>query len=55
VCELPVPEQHGAGRPAVYCSRRCRSAAERDRLQRRLLLGQLVEARVAAMTTKETG
>jgi predicted nucleic acid-binding Zn ribbon protein len=55
VCDLPVPEQHGAGRPAVYCSRRCSSAAERDRLRRRLLLGTIVVTRAAAMTTEETG
>ena len=46
VCDLPVPEQSGAGRPAVYCSRRCRSAAERDRMARRLVLGQMVEQRM---------
>jgi predicted nucleic acid-binding Zn ribbon protein len=55
VCDLPVPEQHGAGRPAVYCSRRCGSTAERDRLRRRLLLGTIVETRAAAMTTEEAG
>jgi hypothetical protein len=46
MCDLPVSEQSGAGRPAVYCSRRCRSAAERDRMARRLVLGQMVEQRM---------
>jgi len=46
VCSQPVPEQHGAGRPRRYCSPACRSAAERSRIARRLVLGQMVEQRM---------
>jgi predicted nucleic acid-binding Zn ribbon protein len=54
VCDQPVPEHQGAGRPRRYCSRACQSAAERGRDARRRLLGQLVEAR-ANTNEKETG
>jgi hypothetical protein len=45
-CSDPLPERQGPGRPPRYCSRRCASSAERSRMARRLLLGQMVEQRM---------
>jgi hypothetical protein len=55
VCNAPLPERSGPGRPPTYCSRRFASAAERARTARRVLLGTLVETRAAAMTHGENG
>jgi two-component system KDP operon response regulator KdpE len=51
-CGREVLEHEAAGRPRRYCSGVCRSAAERDRMARRLLLGALVEQRT--MRDEET-
>ncbi|BDD71733.1 hypothetical protein JCM4020_23530 [Streptomyces coelicolor] len=44
-CGRSLPARSGPGRPRRYCGRRCSSAAERERMARRLLLGALVEQR----------
>ena len=52
VCDQPVPEHQGAGRPRRYCSRACQSAAERGRDARRRLLGRMVEQRSRDQETR---
>ncbi|MFC9051814.1 hypothetical protein ACH4GE_19195 [Streptomyces tendae] len=44
-CGRSLPARSGPGRPRRYCDRKCSSAAERERMARRLLLGALVEQR----------